>query len=172
MINTNRYAALALLATLAACGTKDDAPAAGGAAPNSIAIPTGKAGSDDADLKEINSYRLTMDDVRKFAAIKAKADKMNIKVKDDDGEPKDESLDGLARKLDRSPQIKALIESEGMDTRQFAVVTWTFIQAGFIQMAVDEGANLDSLAKAENVNVENLKFLKAHEKEVAALGLK
>ena len=59
-----------------------------------------------------------------------------------------------------------------MDTRQFAVVTWTFIQAGFIQMAVDEGANLDSLAKAENVNVENLKFLKAHEKEVAALGLK
>ena len=72
MINTNRYAALALLATLAACGTKDDAPAAGGAAPNSIAIPTSKAGSDDADLKEINSYRLTMDDVRKFAAIKAK----------------------------------------------------------------------------------------------------
>ena len=173
MINTNRYAALALLATLAACGTKDDAPAAGGAAPNSIAIPTSKAGSDDADLKEINSYRLTMDDVRKFAAIKAKGDKLNLKSKDDDGDSKDdESLDGLARKFERNPQLKALIESEGMDTRQFAVVTWTFIQAGFIQMAVDEGANLDSLAKAENVNVENLKFLKAHEKEVAALGLK
>ena len=175
MINTNRYAALALLATLAACGTKDDAPAAGGAASNSIAIPTSKAGSDDADLKEINSYRLTMDDVRKFAAIKAKGDKLNLKSKEDsdDGDSKDdESLDGMARKIDRNPQLKALIESEGMDTRQFAVVMWTFIQAGFIQMAVDQGANLDSLAKAENVNVENLKFLKAHEKEVAALGLK
>ena len=173
MIDTNRYAALALLAALAACGTKDDAPAAAGSAPNSIAIPTAKAGSsDEADLKEINSYRLTMDDVRKYAAIKAKADKLHLKAKDDDSDSKDdESLDGLARKLDRSPQLKALIESEGMDTRQFAVVTWTFIQAGFIQMAVDQGASLDSLAKAENVNVENLKFLKAHEKEVAALGL-
>ena len=173
MINTNRYAALAMLATLAACGTKDDAPMAAGSAPNSIAIPTGKASSDDADLKEINSYRLTMDDVRKFAAIKAKADKLHIKAKDDDSDAKDdESLDGMARKIDREPQLKTLIESEGMDTRQFAVVMWTFIQAGFIQMAVDQGASLDSLAKAENVNVENLKFLKAHEKEVAALGLK
>ena len=118
-----------------------------------------------------------MDDVRKFAAIRAKADKMNIKAKvdarDSDGDSKnDETLDGMARKFDRDPRIKALIESEGMDTRHFAVVTWTFIQAGFIQMAVDQGANLDSLAKAENVNVENLKFLKAHEKEVAALGHK
>lgn len=176
MITTRRYASLALLATLAACGTKDDAPAAAGSAPNSIAIPTSKAGSDDADLKEINSYRLTMDDVRKFAAVKAKGDKLNLKSNDDGndaGDSKDDdSLDGLARKFERNPQLKALIESEGMDTRQFAVVTWTFIQAGFIQMAVDQGANLDSLAKAENVNVENLKFLKAHEKEVAALGLK
>jgi len=175
MIKTRCYASLVLIATLAACGKKDDAPAAG-SAPNSIAIPTGKAGSDDADLKEINSYRLTMDDVRKFAAIKAKGDKLNLKSKDDrndDGDSKDdESLDGLARKFERNPQLKALIESEGMDTRQFAVVTWTFIQAGFIQMAVDQGASLDSLAKAENVNVENLKFLKAHEKEVEALGLK
>lgn len=176
MIKTLRYASLALLATLAACGRKDDAAVAG-SAPNSIAIPTGKAGSDDADLREINDYRLTMDDVRKFAAIRAKADKMHIKAKDDardsDGDSKDdETLDGMARKFDRDPRIKALIESEGMDTRHFAVLTWTFIQAGFIQMAVDQGANLDSLAKAENVNVENLKFLKAHEKEVAALGLK
>lgn len=179
MITTCRYASLALLATLAACGNKDDGPATAGSAPNSIAIPAGKAGSDDADLKEINSYRLTMDDVRKFAAIKAKGDKLNLKSNDDsesrsdDGDAKDdESLDGLARKFERNPRLKALIESEGMDTRRFAVVTWTFIQAGFIQMAVDQGANLDSLAKAENVNVENLKFLKAHEKEVAALGLR
>lgn len=173
MINTNRYAAIALLATLAACGKKDDASASGGAAPNSIAIPTGKSSSDDADLKEINSYRLSMDDMQKFASIKAKADKLHIESKDDDSDSKDdESLDGLARKIDRTPQLKSLIEAEGKDSHWFAVVMWTFIQAGFIQMAVDQGASMDSLAKAENVNVENLKFLKAHEKEIAALGLK
>ncbi len=175
MIQLTRPTFLALLAatTLAACGTGADAPAeAGSAAPSSLAVPVRGADKGDADMKEINSYRLTMDDVRKWTTIKKKADAMKIEASDDDGDgddSNDDSLDGFERKLNASPKLRALIESEGLDTREFAVITWTFIQAGFIQMAVDQGASMDSLAHAANVNVENLRFLKQHEKEIDAL---
>lgn len=174
----NRKTLIALLAaatatTLAACGRKSDATAetSAAAAGRPVTVAARSAGSGDADLREINSYRLTMDDVRKWSAIKKKADAMKLEAKDtaSNGADDDDSLDGFEAKINATPKLKALIESEGMDTRDFAVVTWTMIQAAFIQMAVDQGASLDSLAKDKDVNVENLKFLKAHEQEIDAL---
>ena len=173
----NRYAIIPLLVatttTLAACGKKSDATAEtnAAAAGRPVSVAARSAGSGDADLREINSYRLTMDDVRKWSAIKKKADAMKLEAKDtaSNGADDDDSLDGFEAKINATPKLKALIESEGMDTRDFAVVTWTMIQAAFIQMAVDQGASLDSLAKDKDVNVENLKFLKAHAQEIDAL---
>ena len=174
----NRNALIALLAaattTLAACGRKSDATAESNAAAPSrpVSVAARSAGSGDADLREINSYRLTMDDVRKWSAIKKKADAMKIEAKDtasNGADDDDDSLDGFEAKINATPKLKALVESEGMDPRDFAVVTWTMIQAAFIQMAVDQGASLDSLAKDKDVNVENLKFLKAHQQEIDAL---
>jgi hypothetical protein len=173
----NRNALIALLAaittTLAACGRKSDATVeTSAAAARPVTVAARSAGSGDADLREINSYRLTMDDVRKWSAIKKKADAMKIEAKDtasNGADDDDDSLDGFEAKINATPKLKALIESEGMDPRDFAVVTWTMIQAAFIQMAVDQGASLDSLAKDKDINVENLKFLKAHEQEIDAL---
>lgn len=173
----NRNALIALLAaattTLAACGKKSDATAESNApAARPVSVAARSAGSGDADLREINSYRLTMDDVRKWSAIKKKADAMKLEAKDtasNGADDDDDSLDGFEAKINATPKLKALVESEGMDPRDFAVVTWTMIQAAFIQMAVDQGASLDSLAKDKDVNVENLKFLKAHAQEIDAL---
>lgn len=172
-MNRNALIALVAAATLAACGRKSDATAeTNTAAARPFSVAARSAGSGDADLREINSYRLTMDDVRKWSAIKKKADAMKIEAKDtasNGADDDDDSLDGFEAKINATPKLKALIEGEGMDTRDFAVVTWTMIQAAFIQMAVDQGASLDSLAKDKDVNVENLKFLKAHAQEIDAL---
>lgn len=172
MIPSIRGTLVPLLAAAAftACGGKGDVVTDTAAVAVRAAPSRNAASSGDADLREVNSYRLTMDDVRKWSAIMKKAEAMKVNMKDEeDRSGGDETLDGLEAKINATPKLRDLVRAEGMDTRDFAVITWTMIQAAFIQGALDQGVPMDSLAKDKDINVENVKFLKLHEKEIDAL---
>lgn len=157
MTSENRIArniALALVFLAAICGR-----------------PIGAATSDDADLRELSRYTLTMTDVRKFAAANAELAK-HPKAEDEDEEAgggDGESLDEMAARIGRIPEARKAIEGAGLTVRQYAVITMALFQAAFAQYAVEQGADINKVAKDAGVNPANIRFVKDNKAELEKL---
>lgn len=132
-------------------------------------FPTNDAANGDADLEEIGDYRLTMDDLRKWSSIVAEANQIDYTQSASREISDNPSIDDLEGLYSENPQARALIENGGLDIRDFVVITFTMMHAGFAQFSIDQGANPDSVAKEMNVSLANLKFLKDHQNEIAQL---
>lgn len=135
------------------------------------ALPTQASPKDDADLRELSRYELTMTDVRKFAAANANLAK-HPKVEDGDDGDEDrssESLDEMAARIARIPEARKAIEAAGLTVRQYAVVTMALFQASFAQYAVEQGADPAKVARDAGVNPANLRFVKEHKQELEML---
>jgi len=134
--------------------------------------PCSAAPSGDADLRELSRYELTMTDVRKFAAANAALAKHPEAERDedqDDGDTDDESLDELAARIGRVPEARKAIEAAGLTVRQYAVITMALFQAAFAQYAVDQGADINKVARDAGVNPANIRFVKEHKAELEKL---
>jgi hypothetical protein len=126
----------------------------------------------DADLRELSRYELTMSDVRKFAAANAALAQHPEAERDedqDDGDTDDESLDELAARIGRVPEARKAIEEAGLTVRQYAVITMALFQAAFAQYAVEQGADIDKVARDAGVNPANIRFVKEHKAELEKL---
>ena len=178
-----------LLATaLAACGDKGADASADGSAPRAKGFNvTAKVRDGDADMAEIERYRFTVDGVRKYSAITAAMSKLDLEntsqatgtaadsaaaEKESDemvGSSNSASLDETETFLNGNKQARELLAAHGMDTREYVVMSLAMMTVAFAQMAIDQGANADSVAKELKGGAENLKFYKEHRKEFDAM---
>lgn len=178
---------LLLATTLAACGDKAPDASADASAPRSKGFNvTAKAKNGAADEEEISRFRLTMDGVRKLHAINSGMAKLDLEKSsqasatsedsaaadekesdsDSDGGSNEPSIDELETFINGNKQARDLIAAQGMDTRDYIVMTHAMLVVGVAQMAIDQGARPDSVAKEMKVSAENLKFFKEHQKEL------
>lgn len=122
MIDRTRFATMTVAAFLLLCGTALANPQAG---------PPGKPGPDDADAKEYKSYRLNMDNVNKFVG----ASKALIKLSHDNPALEKEmasqsdakTIEEAVKTTEKYPAVIAAIQSAGLTTRDFVVMTGTLM---------------------------------------------
>ncbi|MGH7444613.1 MAG: hypothetical protein ACREKM_07040 [Longimicrobiales bacterium] len=173
------FLSCALLAACAAC-SGDAAPsndaASGGAAATSQ--PSYSGGSGDADIAEIQDYELTMDDLRSWSEAtaemqRAAAESPEIAASFEQNESEDQnvddSIDAMAERIESIPGARDIIEDAGLSAREYTVIFWTMMQAGMAQFSIEQGADPDEVAREYQVNPANLRFMKEHEAEIAAL---
>jgi len=173
----------ALLVSAAACGSKDDAApadgAAGGAAPGATAAAPDAPASSGDDLADISSYRLTMDKMDKFyaaqrnLAVKMKAmspaerEAMERKADGEDASG-NQSLDELARKIESTPPMRDALREAGLSPREYAVLAMSAMQSGMAAAVIKMRPNdpADSLAREMKANMDNIRFMQEHEAEL------
>jgi len=128
----------------------------------------------DADMKAIESFRLTMPVMNRMAQVQenmyatAKAHpelaKKYANQKDDDDEEDAKTIDQMAKKLDRVPEFKAAVIKAGFTPRDYMIATMATFQAAMTAALLDmpgaDKSNVSENAKA------NAAFLKAHAAEM------
>ena len=158
----------ALILALTGCGGADsarDTTAAGGAA-------TAQASSADADLRDVSQYELTMEKMDKYVAAMRN---MALAAKDLTPDQRERlkasggadantaSLDDYAAQLEREPVSRDAIRRAGLSTREFAVASMAYLQAGMadavLQMRSDI-KNADSIAREMKANPANVRFVR------------
>lgn len=128
-----------------------------------------QGGAKDADVKAIQSYRLTESGLSKFMqatrniAQAAKAHPEIANEQEDDGS--DKSLDDMVAIYDRHPEIKHAITSTGMTSRDYVLFTFAMFQAGMAAGVQQMGGKLP-----EGVSGQNIEFYKKHEAELKKFG--
>jgi hypothetical protein len=121
----------------------------------------------------MNAYRIDMDDIRKWTAIMKKAQGMKFAEDESaDSGDGDASIDRFEAKIAADPKARALVEGGGLSPREFAVITMTMLQSALIEAAAAQGANADSLTRATGLIPDNVRFIREHQKEIAALEAK
>ena len=163
------------LLVLAACDRKgaDDTDAAATTTASSAAS---SSGSDD--LADVAKFRLTMDRIDKYVAaqrnIAAKVNSMSpaeraaAEAKNEGDNSSDQSLDGMAKRIESVPQMRDAVREAGLSTREFALITYSMMQsamaASVLQMRPKD--NQDSLVREMKANPDNVKFYREHEAEI------
>lgn len=178
------YAALCI--GIAACGGKGDkASSSANGVPDvadASAVPDAKGGDGgdhDADLRELEEYRLSMEDVNRWLQANRNLAQLSEKLEREHPEMMKEteeveasgtgSFDDYESSIDRVPGARDAIEESGLSVHEFAVVGWALIQAGMAQYAVEQGADAKELAAKAHINPDNLTFAREHQAEIAKL---
>lgn len=157
----------AILVLTLGCTRGSDAPGDTASAGGAPAAAQGS--SADADLRDVSQYELTMDKMDKyFAATRNMAVAMKdmtpeqrerIKASGDAGA----TLDDYAAQLEREPVARDAIKRAGLSTREFALLTMAYLQAGMaeavLQMRPDI-KNADSIAHEMKANPANIRFVR------------
>jgi len=131
------------------------------------------AAQNDADVKAIESFRLTMPVLTRmsqvqeniYTTVKAHPElaKKYADQKDDDEEDA-KTLDDMARRLDKVPEFKAALIKAGFTPRGYMVATMAMFQAA-MTAAVLEMPGADRSKVSANT-MANVAFLKAHAAEM------
>jgi hypothetical protein len=151
------------------------------AAALAIAAPlAAQSAPPDADVKAVESFHLTMPVLNRiaqvqenmYATMKAHPE-LAKKYADERAEQADDdptSLDEMAKKLDRVPEMKAAVIKAGFTPRDYMIATMAMFQAAMasavLQMPGADQSKLPATARA------NAAFLKAHAAEFQKLQLR
>ena len=133
---------------------------------------TGTSARVDADVKEIQEYRLTSATLTKlgqvqenlYAVMKAHPElgKRYAGSKEDrEDEPK--TLDDMAKRFDRIPEVKQAIAKSGFTPRQYMLATMAMLQAAMGAAMEIPGADKSKIPPAAQANIA---FMKAHKTEI------
>jgi hypothetical protein len=127
----------------------------------------------DADVKEMQEYRLTSATLTKlgqvqenlYAVLKAHPElgKRYAGSKEDrEDEPK--TLDDMAKRFDRIPEMKQAVVKSGLTPRQYMLATMAMVQAAMGAAAMEiPGADKSKIAPGVQANIA---FMKAHKTEM------
>jgi hypothetical protein len=132
------------------------------------------AAQNDADVKAIETFRLTMPVLNRmaqvqeniYATVKAHPElaKKYADQQDDDDEEDAKTLDDMAKRLDRVPEFKAALIKAGFTPRGYMVATMAMFQAAMTSAVLDmPGADR---SKVSANTMANVAFLKAHAAEM------
>jgi len=171
--------ALVLVTTLVACGKKDGAPdsALNAAAP---ASPASAGTKGDAEVADVQSYKLSMDKIDKMLAaqriLAAKAKAMTpaereaMQARGESASDPSESLDDMARKIDSEPMLRDAIREAGLSPREYVLITMSMMQTGMADgvLKMRPKDNQDSLIREMKANPDNIKFYREHQAEITA----
>jgi hypothetical protein len=175
-----------LCAAVAACGGgKGNTSSGSDSVPDvsdASVVPDVGGGSEraeDADLRELEEYRLSMDDVNRWMQANRNLVQLSEKLEREHPEMAEQtdavegsgmgSFDDYEASIDRVPGARDAIEDSGLSVHEFAVVGWALIQAGMAQYAVEQGADPKELAAKAHINPDNLTFAREHKAELATL---
>jgi len=170
--------ALVLVTILVACSKKE-----GGATDSSApgaATPAAAGTKGDAELADVQSYRLSMDKIDKMLAaqriLAAKAKAMTpaereaMEARDESASDPNESLDDMARKIDGEPMLRDAIREAGLSSREYVLITMSMMQTGMADgvLKMRPKDNQDSLIREMKANPDNIKFYREHQAEITA----
>ena len=175
----------ALCIALAACGGSGDKTASGSDGVPDVAdasaVPDAKGGDGgvgDADLRELEGYRLTMEDVNRWGAANASFARLAEKLKaenpdagEDDGEElgPNATFDDMEASVGHVPGAREAAEEAGLSLHEYVVISWALMQARVADMAVEQGANAKELAAKAHIHPDNLSFVREHRAEIEKL---
>ena len=156
-----------LILAFAGCGGDGGKDTAGGGT-SSGAVQSTRA---EADLRDVSKYELTMDKMDKYfaatrnmaLAMKNMTPAQRERLKNSGSDNADMSLDDYAAQMEREPVARDAITRAGLSTREFALVTMAYLQAGMadavLQMRPDI-KNADSIAREMKANPANIRFVR------------
>lgn len=167
MPNTPRFLITTLLlGTLAACGGDAKEVESDVVPPPASGAATGASSGGNADLAEMSQHRLTLDDVRRWAAIRPALERIDFSRTAKRELSDSPTIDELEELYDGNPEARAAIEKGGMDVRDFVVTTFVLLQGGFAQHLMSKGITRDSAAKVTDISAENIEFLERNAAEI------
>ena len=131
------------------------------------------AKSPSNDEKEIQRFTLTSPFLDKMAAVQGKVatlekdhPEMEKQVKgaasQNRGET-DDSIDGMAKRIDSFPPLVNIIKAQGLTVRQYVVGTMALLQAS---MYATMKKQMPSMKTPEGMNMANVAFIEAHQAEM------
>ena len=123
----------------------------------------------DPDQKELHDYVLTMDKVQKAGnatkAMQEVAKKHPEMEKDNDGDAK--NLDEMVAKIQKYPEVTSLLRQNGLTAREYAVCTFTLMQAAMAVGFKKAGTYKEYPPKMlAVVSKQNLDFVEQHFDEI------
>lgn len=165
-------AMIATACALLSCAPSDK-PATAGA--DSTASSSSVQRSGEGDLKDVQNYHLTMDNVNKWYAaqrnIALKVRSMTPAEREGfDAGGSDGDLDATVAKIEGNKTMSAALSDAGLSAREYALMSLSMIQssmaAGMLKMRPND--NQDSLVRAMKANMDNVKFMQQHQAELTA----
>jgi hypothetical protein len=78
------------------------------------------------------------------------------------------SLNDLAARVDAVPQLKAVINKNGLTSRQYLVGTFALVNAAMVDSMQNNPA-MAQYVKKDSVNTANISFYESHKAEISAL---
>jgi len=124
-------------------------------------------GLTDRDAKEISDYVLTDAALAKYTQAVRKLQPLKEQLQQDcDREDAQESLNGMAARMDKVSGVKSALKDAGMTSREYLVFSLSVFENGMAAWALEQpGGKLPPGVKMANVN-----FYRAHKAELEKLG--
>jgi len=123
----------------------------------------------DRDTLEVNAYVLTEAAFTKYAQATKKlqaAPGRDADCDDDDGGSTDASIAAQVARLEALPGARAVLQSAGLATREYVVISWSLLQAGIAAWSLAQpGGKLPA-----GVSMANVTFYRAQEPVITSLG--
>ncbi|GAB3096996.1 hypothetical protein GCM10027287_48600 [Bordetella muralis] len=122
--------------------------------------------SSDADPA---SFALTPAMLERMAAVTVELGTVQLAgdgdADDDDDDSDDaESVEGLARRLDAQPEVRAALARHGLSSQQYVAATLAVLHAG-MYLAVEQSAGPQALASFTSQQRDNIEVVRAHRKK-------
>ena len=121
----------------------------------------------DRDTLEVNAYVLTEAAFTKSAQAPKKLPAAPGRAADcDDDSGTDASIAAQVARLEALPGARAVLQSAGLATREYVVISWSLLQAGIAAWSLAQpGGKLPA-----GVSMANVTFYRAHEPVITSLG--
>jgi hypothetical protein len=131
-----------------------------------VSVAAGAQGLTDRDAKEISDYVLTDAGLAKYTQAVRKLQPLKEELQQEcDREDAQESLNGMAARMDKVSGVKSALKSAGMTSREYLVFSLSVFENGMAAWALEQpGGKLPPGVKMANVN-----FYRAHKVELEKL---
>jgi len=132
-----------------------------------VAVAAEAQGMADRDAKEISDYVLTDAALAKYTQAVRKLQPLKEQLQQDcDREDAQESLNGMAARMDKVSGVKSALKGAGMTSREYLVFSLSVFENGMAAWALEQpGGKLPPGVKMANVN-----FYRAHKADLEKLG--
>jgi len=132
-----------------------------------VAVAAEAQGLADRDAKEISDYVLTDAALAKYTQAVRKLQPLKEQLQQDcDREDAQESLNGMAARMDKVSGVKSALKGAGMTSREYLVFSLSVFENGMAAWALEQPrGKLPPGVKMANVN-----FYRAHKAELEKLG--
>jgi hypothetical protein len=167
----SRSAGILTFLAVAACSSKDTAPAAGdtGAVATQPSDAGASSSAGEPSANDISNYKLDMDKMRKYAAaVKGfqslgKQDSMALEAV---AAKSNESTAQTIARIEGSPIAMRVLRDAGLSAKDYVWITAAWLQAAMTQgiLETSKEAKLP-----EGQNPQNIEFIKAHKAELDAI---